>query len=397
MGGFLTIRVEPLSDAFSSILTLDSKEEGGSSRMGKTLKIDVGRSAKVKLPDFLLDEGEVDATSDTEPTDQILERQGAQIVTQQELQQSSLVPADETDHHRMQELMTALHNERETTRALQELYQFVESEFSKYITTAPDAELKEIESRHGVSSGDDNPNAKRSAIQTKFNNASVAEKVDLFMSAKTALEESTKREAASNFTATQSNLDNDAKYTGDTYRGADSSTDNNDVAETRDEEQVVESDSSESSSAPETSSAGLAVGDQKGQDTDESHIETQEKADEAIEDEELSAESNWPERDQPGGYQGHHQGGDSTNQSDLDDRAVIMEDQGEEEDDNFKTKVNKLKVAQLSEVESSFDELDGEGNSKARKDALKEAYDNADEDKKQELSNAVDSALNGGE
>lgn len=65
-----------------------------------------------------------------------------------------------------------------------------------------------------------------------------------------------------------------------------------------------------------------------------------------------------------------------------------------ESNDDFESKVDNLKVAQLNELENNNDDLNlGDGNRDSRREALKEAYNNSDDDAKTKLSEDVDSVL----
>lgn len=77
--------------------------------------------------------------------------------------------------------------------------------------------------------------------------------------------------------------------------------------------------------------------------------------------------------------------------SNLDDHTEKSEDKDspEESADDFETKVDKLKVSQLDEVESKHDDLDGEGNRDERRDALKNLYKNSKKDAKNKLAKDV--------
>lgn len=421
MSGYLTIR-NNYSDAQSCILMLDTSQNAdatgkrvGKTRAGGSLQIDIGRTGTIKLPDFLQEEGDIVPGTDSEPTDQLIERQGAMIQTMQALQNNSLVAADETDAYRINELMTALSNERETTRALGRVQTLVEEEFNKFLETVSEDQLEEVEHRHGRST-EGGLEHRKNTLKTFFRDASISEKVDVYESLKIVIDEEQRKASLNNFAASDAHLDKDARHSQSTdiYRGTDSTTDQH--FEKKEEDVSFEElssmkplrDESHGYSGGETDAETGTQGDSP----DASHKQTQERADQMIESEDTEEEaeenrdefegeddvrkpedveeqSNNPEPEQPGGRFPLHQGGGSTHGGKIEDRPVKMSDPDEE---GFRANVGKLKVAQLDGVERE-NNLSGDGNRKERQDAVKEAYDNADDEGKASLVKSVNKAL----
>ncbi len=434
MTGDLIIRND-YSDAQSVILTLESREIAasktttGRTRAGASVKIDIGRTGIFRMPDYLLNASEISVATDTEPTDQLIERQGAMIKSLQALQHNSLVAADETDAYRIQQLMSALSNEREKTKALQSVESLVVEDFHSNLKELSDEQLEEIEHRHSLSTTGER-NQRISALKTKFDNADTSTKVELFASTRVALSDEQRKAAMNDFGQTLD--DPDAKHTGDVYRGADSTTDLRFAKNPNDEPVKFEDlpgkrDESHGYSGAE-SGAESASDDHDTEDA--SHKETQSKADYMIENEDANLEdadenresfdgdedlvepgseeaqeanedpkekSNSPEPEERRGRFPHNTGGGTTSGGTIEDRPVKMDDpdaEDSEADDNFRSSVNKLKVSQLADVERE-NNLSGEGVAKTRKDAIKEAYDNADDEGKASLVKSVDKALEG--
>lgn len=429
MAGNLNIRVDKV-DAQSAILIFDSSgpstdNQTSKSRTGGTLKIDVGRTATIRLPDFLTTDDDVEVNTDRESTEQYVERLTARIATLEKLQENHLVPADETDHFRIQNLMTALSNEREKTSSMNRLASFVEEEFRKNLDTLREDQLDEIENRHGFA-GDGSESVRKGVIRAAFENSAIAKRVDLFESTRIALEEDQKREAVKNFGAAQQS-DVDAKHIGDTYRGADSTTDlrmqKGPGAETVTFDDLQGQKASGSNGGQGTGKTGPEVGDNPGEDTDASHKDTQEKADQMLnsedtleeadgnreksddvqaaeEDKSTRAEqpnvpekdSNNPERDEPNGNFPLHGGGGSTIGGKIEDRPVKFNEEGEASSVDFASKAKQLKVSQLAKVEEEF-KLSGDGTKADRQDALKKAFNESGEERKANLTSSVDKAL----
>lgn len=290
--------------------------------------------------------------------------------------------------------MTALHSEREKTRALSDVIGLLGAEFSTNIESAEVDQLQEVQQRHGVDAGEAHAQ-KVDSLKVAFENATIPQKVDLWKSSKNALAEDAKRKSVATFNDVQSveNLDKDAKYTGDVWRGPDSTTDFNDTAQVRSEDQEasteynVDENISNASGNSETDTVVGAETDPK--EYGDSHVETQQKADEAVEEakkaqeaattsaekaqdtadaatDDVEQESNNPQRDENRGYPGTHKGGGTTEGSKIEDRPVKMDDP-----DEFDSQAEKLKVAQLSNIESKFDNLNGEGKRKKGRMLLK--------------------------
>ncbi len=512
MSGYLNIRND-LSDAQAVILTLDSKGDG--SRMGSTLKIDVGRTARVKMPDYLM-EAESEARNvktDSEPTEQRIERLQARIKLLESLQHNHLVAADETDNARMQDLMKALNREQKKTRALGKVLQSMRNEFHKMLEAADEDALAELARTYKIEPGKGN-------IKGKFKNSDEETQVDMYGAIKASLDdEQTVRASRQHHESTRHlQQDKDAGRSVKFHSGPDSTTDANDVAQTRDPEEhdgeatvnaaeatrhIREQNRGRDNMVAETGTGGVSPTGHRASESsdDESHRDTQERADEMREDATLEsdnadaetsfedtgadqesttelddnsqeqentadgdetetgaqnqgdvssdeeddmveAQAGSPEddhvHDTPDKNAPHHfmppaeGSGSSTERTTPEDRPVIMDegstendsaeqqsekgeednsseqsnssdedsnsDSGDEDsqvdDDNFRASVNKLKNAQLEEVEKKND-LAGEGNQKQRKDALKEAYNTADDEQKQTLRADVEDALEG--
>jgi hypothetical protein len=432
MAGYLKIE-NSYSDAQAVVLTLEASgknENGSRSRMGKSLKIDIGREAEVKLPDFLQTDVEQEAEGDTEPYDQKVERLSARIRELEKANELALVPSDETDHGRMVELMTALHNERQKSKGLDAVLKFVENEFNKIISEASEDQLQEMGQRHHTAGAGESRGDHRSALKESFQNGDPSEKISLYESARSALDEEETRRASSKHHEEQQHLlqDKDARHVGDFYRGADSTTDLNDTAQTREEdsdddetsdteardnvqEQQTGQDNTQSSTGEGTHTTTVAGS--KGSEEDDSHKETQEKADEAVEEANKAEEQASTSREKAEETK-EAADNDASTQEDMDtgggsdsttergkveDRPVKMDDEDsdsastQEDDDDFRSRVNGMRNAHLDEVEGKYDDLSGEGNQKERKQALKDKYDNSDEQGKKDLSDAVDAAL----
>ncbi len=521
MSGYLNI-TNDLSDAQAVVLTLDSKgkaDDGTTERMGASLKVDIGRTVQVKLPDYLLDDGELksNVNTDAEPTNQKLERQAARIKFLESLQHNHLVSADETDNARMQDLMKTVNRLQKENKGLKNVQKRMEADFEQGLEVANEEVIGELARTYKVEPS-------KSNIRGIFNNSDPATKADMYGAVRASLDEVETNRASRQHHATNRHLlqDKDAKHIGDTYRGPDSTTDFNDVAQTRDPDSLEEGDdgtatanaaeattharehrTGRSRMVSEDASFSPTGHQSRGGSEYESHKETQEEADKLLEsseqetdnaDAETSFEDTSYEQEQgneindesqeqtnetaeetsndptestdenlfehnasaeddnveaqdavegprdpdnpqsvhpnfphtvPGTddknaphneFEYEHGSGSSTEKADLEDRPVIMDEGGadaqseddesvseqsdqqvessQEDDDDFRADVNKLKNAQLDEVEAKHD-LSGEGNQKVRKDALKDAYDNADEEDKQTLRADVQAALEG--
>lgn len=439
MSGNLIIR-NSYSDAQSVILYFDTRELSDSTKTGRvrasaSLKIDIGREGVFRLPEYLLEESSVEPGTDSEPQDQLIERQGARIKTLEALQHNSLVAADETDHYRIQELMSALSAEREKTKALSNVHELLVGDFHANAESLSEDQLEEIEHRHSLNT-EGNLEHRVAALKTQFENADVATQVGLFASTRVASTDDQRKRAMVDFARPLD--DPDAKHTGDVYRGADSTTDLRFMKNPSDEPvgfDDLTGQRDESAGAADQNAGGesLSAADT---DHDSSHKETQAKADEMIENdvneeeagenaeydgqddltqpedlnqneseeneendegEDPEEESNNPEPENPRGTYPHDTHGGTTPHESIEDRPVKMDDPEEndnenEGDDNVLSKVSKLKVGQLTSVERDSN-LSGEGTAKVRKDAIREAFNNADDEGKASIAKSVNKAL----
>lgn len=494
MSGYLNIRNDR-SDHNAVTLTFDGKgkgENGSTERLGGTLKIDIGRTATIKLPDFLQTDSEIQTKTDTEPVDQKLERQAARIKQLEAAQHNHLVPADETDNARMQELIKALTVANEERHALGHVLQHMETEFDAMLNRADEDAISNLNRTYQIEDGGTD------SASRHFKNATVKTKADMFGALQASVDEDETRKVskAAHARSSSAQLDKDAKYFGDTFRGADSTTDLSDQAVTRnddfEESEGDEQNAAESRNHLQESRSGRPggmqstagntedadpspTGHQPSDNSFDSHVETQEKADELLEDENThlgteaegsaddqsdveSTEEGDGEFEKEETWHAPQLGSDATTErSDLDDRPVKMDDENDEgaasemdkteasdeggvanenrpeekakdaaeaaevaseaaqetsekaqesqdaadnkasqeDDDNFRSRVNKLKSSQLDMVESGYEDLDGNGKVNDRKNALKDKYDNASDEDRQQLSDDVDAALEG--